>query len=195
MGTHSPQHVADLVMMARPRTVVDAPVSGSVDAAEAASLLVLAGADAATLEPVRPVLEAIGAEIVALGRPGAGAAMKLAVNLVIHGLNQSVAEALLLADRLGIPPATAMDVLQRSAAGAPMLSYRRPQYVDDRSSPVTFAMDLAAKDLGLVVDLVERLDLSLPQTDVNHAELVAACAAGLGRRDMAALATHLRERS
>jgi 3-hydroxyisobutyrate dehydrogenase len=192
MGTLSPAHVGDLVAAARTRTVIDTPVSGSVDAARAAGLLIMAGADDDTIAPVRDVLEAMGREVICLGRRGAGATTKLAVNLLIHGLNQSVAEALALAGAAGIVDSDAFAVFERSAAAAPMLGYRKPQYLDEEHSPVTFTVSLAEKDLSEALRLGERLGVAMPQTLLNRDQLRAAAHGGLGDHDMAAVLTHLR---
>ncbi len=192
MGTLSPAHVGELVAAAPTRTVIDAPVSGSVDAARAAGLLIMAGADDDTIAPVRWVLEAMGREVICLGHRGAGATMKLAVNLLIHGLNQSVAEALALTGAAGIADGDAFAVFERSAAAAPMLGYRKPQYLDEGSSPVTFTISLAEKDLREALRLGEELGVAMPQTRLNRDQLSAAERTGLGDHDMAAVLTYLR---
>ena len=121
MGTLSPRHVRHLAAQAGERTVVDAPVSGSVDAARDAGLMIMVGADEPTIEPVRSVLSAMGREIICLGSVGSGATMKLAINMLIHGLNQTLAESLALSEAAGIPPATAYRAIEGSAAAAPMI--------------------------------------------------------------------------
>lgn len=191
MGTHSVQHVRDMAELAGDRTVIDAPVSGSVDAARDARLMVMAGASEDTCAAVRPVLDAVSADIVWLGSVGAGATTKLAVNMLIHGLNQTLAEALALTSAAGIAAEDAYAAIERSAAAAPMVGYRKPQYLRPESSPVSFALSLARKDVGLAVTLASELGVRLPQTELNLAQLGAAEAAGLGDRDMASLRQYL----
>lgn len=192
MGTLSPSHVRTLASGAGERTVVDAPVSGSTDAAAKAHLMIMVGADDATIAPLRPVLEALGRDIICLGTCGSGATMKLAVNLMIHGLNEMVAESLMLAEAAGIEPATAYEALEKSAAAAPMLTYRKPQYLSEGSSPVTFSLSLARKDVAVALDLAHQLGVDMPQGRVNLAQLEAAEAAGWGEHDMAAVLSYLR---
>jgi 3-hydroxyisobutyrate dehydrogenase-like beta-hydroxyacid dehydrogenase len=124
MGTLSPRHVRQLAADAGERTVIDAPVSGSIDAARDARLMVMVGATDAAIEPVRPILAALSREIICLGPIGAGATTKLAMNMLIHGLNQTQAESLTLAEAAGVPPADAYRAIEGSAAAAPMLGYR-----------------------------------------------------------------------
>lgn len=187
MGTHGPAHIDELAAAAGDRVVIDAPVSGSVDAADAGELLIMVGATEAGIGLVRPVLEAMGREVVCLGRPGSGAVMKLAVNLLIHGLNQTVAEAIDLAGAVGIEPEDAYRVIERSAAAAPMLAYRKAQYLDEAANPVSFALSLACKDVGLAIDLATSAGIRLPQAELNRSQLLLAESAGFGDRDMASL--------
>ncbi|MAZ16619.1 MAG: 6-phosphogluconate dehydrogenase [Ahrensia sp.] len=194
MGTMSPPHIADLRNSAPEGVaVIDAPVSGATRAAAEAQLMIMVGAtqsDAATLVPV---FAAMGRNTIFLGAPGAGTVMKLAVNMLIHGLNQTVSEALSLAEASGIDLEKAFDVIESSAAAAPMLSYRRPIYLNENSQEVTFTVDLATKDLEVTAALAEGLTISVPQTLLNLTELRAASADGYGARDMASIFNHMRK--
>ena len=192
MGTLSPAHVLALAGSASGRTVIDAPVSGSTGAARAARLMVMVGAEATAISTVRPVLEAVGRRIVCLGGVGRGATMKLAVNLLIHGLNQTVSEAILLAEASGISARVAYEAIEESAAAAPMLNYRKPQYLDEAGNEVSFALSLARKDVELAIDLARSADVAMPQAETNATQLRAAESAGLGDRDMAAVLSFLR---
>ena len=73
-----------------------------------------------------PVLRGIADQVIEVGGPGAGAAMKLAVNAVVFAINQAIAEALVLAERAGIERSVAYDVFASSAVAAPVVHYRRP---------------------------------------------------------------------
>lgn len=192
MGTLSPRHVRRLAECAGDRIVIDAPVSGSVDAARDAELMIMVGADAAAIEPVRPVLAAMSREILCLGSVGCGATMKLSINMLIHGLNQTLAESLNLAEAAGIPPADAYRAIEESAAAAPVIRYRKPLYLDEAANPVSFALALARKDVTLAVELAAEFDVATPQTQLNLDQLRAAEHAGYGDRDMASLVHYLR---
>ena len=106
---------------------LDAPVSGSTALAEQGTLTTMVGGPAQAFERVRPVLAALTARQLHLGPAGAGAAMKLAVNIMIAATNQAVAEALALAADAGITPASAYDTLagQRGGLAVPRLQARR----------------------------------------------------------------------
>ncbi len=195
MGTHSPTHIRELAEKSTGAQLIDAPVSGSVAAATAAQLLIMAGATEHEIDPVQPVLDAIGRETICLGSVGSGATMKVVVNMLIHGLNQTVAEALVLAEASGIDTAVAFRTLENSAAAAPMLGYRKDNYLDEAATPVSFALSLARKDVELAMDMAAGVGLTLPQTEKTLAELQGAEAEGLGDRDMAAALTYLRGKS
>lgn len=194
-STISPQLAGELhrAAAATGTRFLDVPVSGSTDAAAAATLTLMVGGDADVLERVRPLLETLGEPVLHLGPAGAGAAMKLAVNGVVHSLNQAVGEALALAAGAGIAPEVAYDVLERSAVAAPMLGYRKRQYLDAADAPVSFALRLARKDVALALQLAERVGTELPQTRANLAALDAAVAAGYGDSDMGEIARWLRD--
>ncbi len=196
MGTMSPDHIRALVDAAPPgTTVIDAPVSGATQAAEAATLMIMAGCTRAEADPVMPLFDAMGRQTICLGRPGAGAVMKLAVNSLIHGLNQTLAEAMTLAEAAGIDAEAAFDVIEASAACAPMLKYRRPLYLDEAAHDVTFTVSLARKDMEVTAALSEALGVAMPQGLETLAQLRAAERAGYGERDMAAMLNYMRKDS
>jgi len=193
-STISPATVRDLAdsVSVRGAALLDAPVSGSVALVERGELTVLVGGDPAALERARPILATFGRRILHLGGQGAGSTMKLVVNSVIHGLNEAVAEALVLAERAGVDRAAAYDVLANSAVAAPFVQYKREAYLDPESGGVAFALDLVAKDLRLISDLAASVGARMAQRDANAAVVDEAVRAGLGARDMSAIAILLR---
>ena len=174
-------------------TFLDAPVSGSVAAATAAELTVMVGGDATTYAAARPVLAAIGTPL-HLGPNGAGAAMKLAVNTVVHGLNGALSEALVLAERSGIDRLMAYEVFARSAVAAPFVHYRREAFERPDDVPVAFRLELAAKDLRYALALAGEVGAALPQSERSLAVLGEAVEAGFADHDESAVAQHLRGR-
>lgn len=182
---------------ARGADILDAPVSGSVTLAESGTLTILVGGEAATLERVRPVLDQLASRVFHMGPLGSGAVIKLAVNAIIFGLNQSVAEALVLAERAGVDRATAYEVFMASAIGAPFVQYKRDAFVSPDTAPVAFALELAAKDLGLIEALAAEVEVPMPQARIDRqtiGEAIRALPQG-GKADLAGVAEHLRRRS
>ncbi|MBW4706228.1 NAD(P)-dependent oxidoreductase [Roseobacter sp. YSTF-M11] len=194
MGTMSPALVTQIAQAAAAagKRFVDAPVSGATNAAEQATLLIMAGADSDLAPQLAPLFDAMGRKTIWLGQVGAGATMKLAVNMLIHGMNQTVSEALCLAEKAGIATDRAFDVIENSAAAAPMLKFRRPIYLDEARHEVTFTVALARKDVGLALDLARRTGVPLPQTETTYQVLKAAEAQGFEARDMAAIFNYMR---
>jgi 3-hydroxyisobutyrate dehydrogenase-like beta-hydroxyacid dehydrogenase len=173
---------------------LDAPVSGSVSTVESGSLTIMVGGAEGDLERARPVLDHLASKVFPLGPAGAGAAMKLAVNGVVHAINQAVSEALVVAESAGIARTAAYDVLAAGAAGAPFVQYKRAAFEDPEGAAVAFTLDLVAKDLDLLVALAERLGVAVDQARANRAAVGDAVTGGMGGADMSAMAVHLRRR-
>jgi 3-hydroxyisobutyrate dehydrogenase-like beta-hydroxyacid dehydrogenase len=194
LSTVTPGTLGRFEAAARDRAVglLDAPVSGSTATATSGQLTLMVGGDAADLARARPALEPLATSIFHLGPLGTGAAMKLAVNTLIFGLNEAVAEGLVLAERAGIDRAAAYQVLAASAAGAPYLGYKKAAFVDPEHAPVAFSLDLAEKDLRLITGLAASLGLSLPQAETNLALVRSASSGGRGGKDFSTVAEELR---
>jgi 3-hydroxyisobutyrate dehydrogenase len=128
-------------------TWLDAPVSGGSEGAEQGTLAVMVGGPEATLDVVRPFMEAYSKSIVHVGEePGSGQMAK-AVNQVLVVLNQLAAsEALLLAQGAGLDLTMTLEAVEGGAAGSWMLSNRGPQMIRRDWRP-GFTIDLQQKDL------------------------------------------------
>ena len=196
MSTVPPSVVRALVdtIRARGADILDAPVSGSVTLATTGQLSVMVGGDAATLERARPVLDAMAARVIHVGPLGSGATIKLCVNAIILGLNQSVAESLVLAERAGVDRAVAYDVFAGSAVAAPYVGYKRAAFVTPETTPVAFSIDLAIKDLGLITGLAAEVGAPVPQAqlDLEQLRAVAAEMPDGGSGDLSSVAGYLR---
>ncbi|HEX5902192.1 MAG TPA: NAD(P)-dependent oxidoreductase [Actinomycetota bacterium] len=195
MSTIAPETVRAVEPLVRERgaTLLDSPVSGSVPVVERGELLIMVGGDADALERARPVLEALSKKIVHVGELGTGAATKLAVNALVHGLAVALSESLVLAEKAGVDRSTAYEVFASGAAGAPFVQYKRPAFERPDETPVAFTLDLVEKDLDLILELAERVGAPMPQAVQNREEIRAALAAGMSGNDMSALAAYLRD--
>jgi 3-hydroxyisobutyrate dehydrogenase-like beta-hydroxyacid dehydrogenase len=174
--------------------MLDTPVSGSIQSVAAGELTVLAGGEAAHLEQARPVLAAISRRIIHVGPLGAGATMKLAVNGIIHALNEAVSEALVLAESAGVQRSSAYEVFASGAAAAPFVLYKRAAFEHPEETGVAFSLDLVGKDLDLILALAGRTGAPMPQAEVNRAVVGEAIEAGYGAADLSAVARLLRDR-
>lgn len=187
MGTVSPTHLETLRRQAKGHKVIDAPVSGSTNAATDGSLLIMAGATQQDVAALSAVLEPMSREVIVLDKPGAGSVMKLSVNMLIHGINQCLAESMALASSAGISAEEAFQVIEHSAAAAPCLKYRKNLYLDEKNHPVSFTVALAQKDMSLAMSLAKENGVNMPQSEVTYNQLVRASEGGFSDRDMAAM--------
>jgi 3-hydroxyisobutyrate dehydrogenase-like beta-hydroxyacid dehydrogenase len=171
---------------------VDCPVSGSVSTVEAGALTMMAGGDDDLITRVEPVLSTLAKQVIRVGGRGAGAACKLAVNGLVHGLNVALAEALVLAERAGVDREIAYEVFAGGAGGAPFVQYKRDAYQNPDTAPVAFSLDLVRKDLELIIGLGEKVGAPMDQAAATLDIVNQAIEAGLAERDMSAVAIHLR---
>lgn len=134
---------------------VDAPVSGGVVGAEAATLTFMAGGDPAAVETAGPLLAALGKRTVHCGGPGAGQVAKVCNNMVLGASMIAVAEAFVLAERLGLAPQALYDVMSTSSGQCWAVSTNCPVPGPVPTSPANrdftggFAAQLMLKDLRL----------------------------------------------
>ena len=157
----------------------DAPVSGGTNGAEAGTLTVMVGADAATFARARPVLEAFGSRIEHVGPVGSGDALKavnnglLAINILAAG------EALATLVKAGVAPRTALEVLNASSGRSFVSEVLVPERVLTGAWPRTFRLALLDKDVGIATALLAQTGVSGPVFELAHA-LLAAARAELG---------------
>jgi len=193
MSTVSPNWINRLQSQSSRAAIIDAPVSGATQAAQAGKLMIMVGGSEEIAQPLLPIFDALGEKTIILGKQSAGATMKLAINSVIHSLNQAAAESLNLAQAAGIELPLAYEALEASAACAPMLRYRKPLYLDERAHQVTFTVGLAAKDVDLATRLAQSLDVQMPQAELNLDILNQASQKGYVNRDMASVISYLKK--
>jgi 3-hydroxyisobutyrate dehydrogenase/2-hydroxy-3-oxopropionate reductase len=194
MSTVGPRAISELETGLRPfgARLLDAPVSGSIALATDAQLTMMIGGTAADLDHVRPVLASMASRLFHVGPLGAGATMKLAVNAIVYGLNQALAEGLVLAESAGIARETAYDLFENSAIAAPFVHYRRDAFLKQGEIPVALSLDLARKDLDLIESLAREVRSPMPQTAVNRQTIQSAVNEGRGSDDVTAVAEYLR---
>lgn len=173
LSTNSPTTVAELAERCGDRgvTFVDAPVSGGVARAETGTLTVLVGASVERLDAIRPVLEAIGDDVVLVGPVGAGTVAKLVNNQLFLAGAVAVQEAYVLGAKLGMAPSDLHRVIAASSA-APYAKLA-PLLIGRAFDDVIFRLDIAAKDLALAVDCATEAGVDTPVTRAA-AEVFAA---------------------
>ena len=142
------------------------------------------------MHDVASTLREIGPNLFHVGDGEQARIVKLALNLMIGGTTQLLAEALVLAQGHGLERAKMLDVIEGSAIGSPYVKYKRGTLLSDDYSS-TFTARLLHKDLGLALAAGHDAGVPLPATALVQ-QLVEGCIAqGMGELDLAALVLRL----
>lgn len=195
MSTLSPDHTAGLAKKCYAAGVVflDCPVSGSKAAAEAAQLVILAGAEKAALERYAPVLRAMGKEIVHAGLPPAGTALKLCVNLIVAQLTTALAESAALAQAQGLDPALIFETLAHNPAlNCGYFSLKKDNILK-REFPPAFPLRHMLKDARFMLAEAAKKRLELPVTAAVERLMTKSYNSGYGDKDLSVVLDTLAE--
>ena len=187
MSTVSPQKSIELAARVRAKDawMFDAPVSGSVPQVQAGTLTIMVGGDGDVYRRIEPLLRELGTPNY-IGGNGQGLALKLAINISLAVQMLAFAEGLLLAERSGIDRQRALDVMEESPIGSPMLR-ARASIILDPPEEAWFDLRFMHKDIELALDAARRLGIPLPTATRADEVLEQAVALGYERRDLAAL--------
>lgn len=171
--------------------LVDAPLSGGPVRAGAGDLLIVVGAEPAALETARPVLEQLASTLTVVGdRAGDGQALKT-VNQLLCGVHiAAAAEALALADALGLDRERTLEALTAGAANSFMLGNRGPralQAYDEEGAEVLSRLDIFVKDMGIVGAAARAHHLAAPVAAAAEQLFLLGEAQGLGALDDSAV--------
>lgn len=169
--------------------IVDCPVGGSTTPAREGKLLGFVGGEAIDVARAKPVLDQLCRRVEHVGPLGAGARMKLAINLPLLVYWQALGEALFLIKSLGLDPARVIDILMDTSGGPNVLKARGPAIVaalqGKEVAPVTFDVDSICKDLRTMIEEARALGASFPVTESALAAIDEAAKDGLGPKDSA----------
>jgi 3-hydroxyisobutyrate dehydrogenase-like beta-hydroxyacid dehydrogenase len=170
---------------------IDAPVSGGPGAAEAGSLAIMAGGDAAALEAVRPLLETLG-QVTHMGPSGAGQATKL-VNQALCLTNYCVvAEGLRLAQAYGVDASKIPAALAPGLANSAVLQNIYPRMVERDYAPRGYARQVL-KDLEMLQEAARAHHLAMPMAAQATTLFRMLVAQGKSELDGAAVVTLIPE--
>ena len=183
-STITPQDVIEAESVARERgvSVIDSPVSGGRARAEDASLALMVGGDDAVVKENEDILKAMGSNVFHVGKVGQGQAMKIINQILVSANIASVAEAMVMAEKLGINLQTMYDVITRSAGTSEVLQMMGPSMLAKDYTPRA-TVDIFVKDTGILMDTVRALDISLPVFSAVYQVYRMARARGLGPKD------------
>lgn len=162
-----------------------APCTGSTPGAINGTLTFMIGGDQKVFERVRPWLELMGKKLYYCGGPGMGLHAKLTQNLVLSNLLQAFNEGIVLSTKAGIEPALMLDILSNSAAKSGLIDYKAP-FVFRRDFTTNFSVKWMHKDMGLMLESAQELEVPLFLTSMSRQLFQAAITEGHGDEDICA---------
>jgi 3-hydroxyisobutyrate dehydrogenase-like beta-hydroxyacid dehydrogenase len=174
--------------------MMDAPVSGSVATLMVGKLSLMVGGKRESFDRIKPILEdfsdhptaGTGPKVTYVGENGLALVMKIATNSNLAVQMLAFSEAVLLAEKSGIPRKTAVDVLTHSAIASPMVQYRGP-FVLKLPETAWFDVNMMQKDMQLALELGRQVDVPLPTAAAANEMLTSARAIGLVHEDFAVM--------
>ncbi|MFT9848128.1 NAD(P)-dependent oxidoreductase [Aneurinibacillus sp. REN35] len=171
-------------------TMLDAPVSGSVNAAESANLVLLVGGNKEAFDELQDVFQAMGKASFYFGENGSGESAKLVINLLLGMTMQGISESLVLAEKLGLDRGMIIEMMQQTAVATPLLGFKRELLLKE-SYPASFALKHMRKDFGLVLEQAHKTGSVLPAAAAAHQSYTSASNHGMQDMDMAAVFAEL----
>jgi 3-hydroxyisobutyrate dehydrogenase-like beta-hydroxyacid dehydrogenase len=164
------------------RHFLEAPLTGGAPGAKARLLVFMVGGDREVYERCQPLLAKLGRASFYMGPLGAGNVMKLVNSLFAFTTTWVSLEGLAIAAKSGLDLRTTVEVV-RAAGGGNFFIDRMVEGINQRGRPTDFALELAAKDAGLVLDVARDASVPVPVAAAVAQALVMAKALGLGGRD------------
>jgi 3-hydroxyisobutyrate dehydrogenase len=165
---------------------VDAPVLGTRKPAEEGKLVVLASGPAEALDRCQPLFDAIGQQTRRLGPAPNGSKLKMVTNLWLLAVIEGAAEAIALAEGLGLDPREFLATMEGSQIDTPYLHLKGEAMLEGRFEP-SFKLRLAAKDASLVLDAAARAGIEARGTRAAKEAFERGVDLGHGDEDMAAV--------
>lgn len=188
LSTNAPamvKHIGE-ALSAKGIALLDGPVSGGVDGAEAATLAIMCGGEQAVFDRVKPILDCMGANVFLVGPLGSGSIAKLCNNMVSFSNLAVASESLMLATRAGLNPRIMAEVMAASSGGSNSLKrVARKGLAGDWQQE--FAVNLAHKDLTLALDLGRQTETPLAYGSYTYTLLQTARLKGWGKDDVGSL--------
>jgi 3-hydroxyisobutyrate dehydrogenase-like beta-hydroxyacid dehydrogenase len=166
--------------------MLDAPLSGNVIHVEEGTVSMIVGGDQAIFEKVKPILQDITTKVNYVGGNGQAILMKIAINLSLPVQFLGFCEGILLAEKNGIPRATAIEAWRNSALASPATWHRAP-FVLEKPDEIWFDVNMMQKDLLLALELGRTSEVPLPSVALSNELLTAARAMGMAREDFAVM--------
>ncbi|WP_447528685.1 3-hydroxyisobutyrate dehydrogenase [Vreelandella sp. TE19] len=174
---------------------IDAPVSGGVGGAQAATLTFIVGASSEQFAQARPILDVMGKNIFHAGEHGAGQVAKACNNMLLAILMAGTCEAINMGVKNGLDPGVLSEIMKQSSGGNWALNVYNPYPGVMENAPASkgyqggFLVDLMTKDLGLAMDISQQSVAPVPMGSAARALFTLHKAQGHGRLDFSSLMT------
>jgi 3-hydroxyisobutyrate dehydrogenase-like beta-hydroxyacid dehydrogenase len=166
---------------------LDAPFTGSKLAAEKRELVYYIGGNDEALDRAEQVLRASGRSIVKIGKIGQAATIKIATNMLAAVTVQTLAEALAIVKRSGIPPEILVDAVENHAVRSGLMEIKLPRMIQGDFEP-HFSMKHMFKDVQLAIHVANSLDIDIPATTATAGVMYGGLNRGWAELDFSALA-------
>lgn len=188
MSTVPPAYNNELAgrLQERGVTLLEAPVSGSTDAAAAGSLVILTGGDPAQLTAISPYLLAMGTKLVHCGEVGRATSMKMVINLLLGIMLTGLGEACTLGEKCGFTAAEVLDTVLAGPLGCGFFQAKADMLKKD-DYPAGFPVKHMLKDLGFIGTTADEAQAKVPLGRTVRGLYEQAMALGLADDDFAAI--------
>lgn len=172
---------------------VNAPVFGRPEMAAAAKLFIVPGGNARDISELGPLFAAMGQGTFPMPGARESAIAKLCGNFMLASLIESLGEALTLGEKGGVPPEQLLGMLTGTLFGIPVVHGYGGMIARQQFTPAGFAMPLGLKDMKLVLEAGDGLEVPLPLADLLRTRFLQAMAQGKGQLDWSGMTTVMRE--
>ncbi|GAE28011.1 2-hydroxy-3-oxopropionate reductase [Halalkalibacter wakoensis JCM 9140] len=186
------EHVARLLEQ-KGAHFLDAPVSGGPMGANAGTLTIMCGGSEEVYKKAEPVMKAFGEYIVHVGPIGSGTVVKLLNNMLIGVHQSALAECYIMAEKAGVDPAIAYDLIKRSAGFSKSMDWSVDAILDRKFEP-RFSINLLHKDIRLALELAEEVNMPLEVIKLGE-QKVAEAKKKYGDQDVCAIVRPLEEKT
>jgi 3-hydroxyisobutyrate dehydrogenase-like beta-hydroxyacid dehydrogenase len=171
--------------------VLDCPLSGTAVQAEVKDLAVYASGDLAVYEQCIPVMEGFARSPQYLGKFGDGTKMKLVANLLVAIHNVAAAEAFVLGMKAGLDPELILKVIPEGGGNSRIFEVRGPLMASGQYEPAYMKLDVWQKDLGIIGDFAQQMEVPLPLFSASAQLYTSALANGRAQQDTGSVCAEL----
>lgn len=167
--------------------LLDCPVSGTGAQAANKDLSIYVSGKEMASKQCQAVLNAMARKTFYVGEFGNGSKMKFVANVLVHIHNVASAEALVLAMKAGLDPATTVDVIKAGAGNSRIFELRAPMMVQDDYTEATMKMDVWQKDIQVIGEFANQLDCPTPLFSAGTEIYKMAMEQGMNKLDTASV--------